>query len=221
MDAATFFARLNALMKDHPPAAADADAMKRFAAIGVAPGKPFDLAKLDPAVAKEVERGSHAAREKIVAGAKKLPGNTVNNWLVPIDKMGRYGTDYLFRSIVARIGLGSNLPEDGVYPITRVDAEGRATDRREPLRDSLRQGAAPAGRRVLVGDACTTRSKPSWTIRSTATPSAIATSSKFDADGSLTLYVQHESPGKDKESNWLPAPKDSVQRDHAAVLAEG
>ena len=52
MDAATFFARLNALMKDNPPAAADAEAMKRFAAIGVAPGKPFDSAKLDPAVAR-------------------------------------------------------------------------------------------------------------------------------------------------------------------------
>ena len=47
MDAATFFARLNTVMKDNPPAAADADAMKRFAAIGVAPGKPFDPAKLD------------------------------------------------------------------------------------------------------------------------------------------------------------------------------
>ncbi len=126
MDAATFFARLNALMKDNPPAAADADAMKRFAAIGVAPGKPFDPAKLDPAVAKGVERGARAAREKIVAEAQKPLGKTVNNWSVMTDKMGRYGTDYLFRSIIALVGLGSNLPEDAVYPITRVDAEGKA-----------------------------------------------------------------------------------------------
>ena len=152
MDAATFFARLNTLMKDNPPAAADADAMKRFAAIGVAPGKPFDPAKLDPAVAKGIERGARAAREKIVAEAKKPLGKTVNNWSVVTDKIGRYGTDYLFRSVIALVGLGSNLPEDAIYPLTRVDAEGKATDRREPLRDSLRQGATPAGRRVLVGD---------------------------------------------------------------------
>jgi hypothetical protein len=58
------FARLNAVMKDNPPADADADAMKRFAAISVAPGKPFDPAKLDPAVAKGIKRGARAAQEK-------------------------------------------------------------------------------------------------------------------------------------------------------------
>ncbi len=116
MDAATFFARLNTLMKDNPPAAADADAMKRFAAIGVAPGKPFDAAKLDPTVAKGIESGSRAAREKIVAEAKKPLGKTVNDWSVIIDSIGRYGTDYQFRAIVARIGLGSNLAEDSIYP---------------------------------------------------------------------------------------------------------
>ena len=55
MDAATFFTRLNALMKDNPPAAADAPAMAKFAAIGVAPGKAFDWKNLDPAVARELE----------------------------------------------------------------------------------------------------------------------------------------------------------------------
>ena len=207
MDAATFFARLNALMKDNPPAAADADAMKRFAAIGVAPGKPFDPAKLDPAVAKGIERGCHAAREKIVAEAKKPLGNTVNNWSVMIDKMGRYGTDYLFRSIVARVGLGSNLPEDGVYPITRVDAEGK------PLTGANRYVIRFAKGQLPPVDAF-------WSVTMYNSKQAFVDNPinryaigdrdklKFDDDGSLTLYVQHESPGKDKESNWLPAPKD-------------
>ena len=126
MHAGTFFARLNVLMKDNPPAAADAEAMKRFAAMGVAPSKPFDPAKLDPAVAKGVERGARAAREKIDAEAKKPLGKVVNNWSVMTDRVGRYGTDYLFRSAVARVVLGANLPEDTVYPMTRVDAEGKA-----------------------------------------------------------------------------------------------
>ena len=125
MDAATFFARLNTLMKDNPPADADADAMKRFAAIGVAPGAPFDAAKLDPTVAKGLESGCRAAQAKIVAEAKKPLGKTVNGWSVVTEGIGRYGTNYQFRSIIARVGLGSNLPEDTVYPITRVDAEGK------------------------------------------------------------------------------------------------
>ena len=43
---------------------------------------------------------------------------------------------------------------------------------------------------------------------------------KYDADGALTLYFQNESPGKDQEANWLPAPKGPVQSDHAPLRAE-
>ena len=207
MDAATFFARLNALMKDNPPAAADADAMKRFAAIGVAPGKPFDPAKLDPAVAKGIERGAHAGREKIVAEAKKPLGNTVNNWSVMIDKMGRYGTDYLFRAVVARIGLGSNLPEDAVYPFTRVDAEGKPLTGANRYVIRFAKGQLPP---VGAFWSVTMYNSKQAFVDNPINRYAIGDRDKlkFDADGSLTLYVQHESPGKDKESNWLPAPKD-------------
>jgi hypothetical protein len=207
MDAGTFFARLNTLMKDNPPAPADADAMKRFAAIGVAPGKPFDPAKLDPAVAKGIERGARAGREKIDADAKKPLGHTVNNWSVATEGIGRYGTDYQFRAVVARIGLGSNLPEDSIYPYTRVDAEGK------PLIGANRYVIRfPKGQLPPV-DAF-------WSVTVSNSKQALVANPidryaigdrdklKVDDDGSLTLYVQHDPPGKDKESNWLPAPTD-------------
>jgi hypothetical protein len=207
MDAATFFSRLNTLMQGNPPAAADADAMKRFAAIGVAPGKPFDAMKLDPAVAKGAERGARAARGKIDAEAKKLMGKGVKGWSVMTDKVGRWGTDYLFRSAIARIGLGTNLPEDAVYPITRVDAAGNALTGANRYVIRFAKGQLPP-----VG--------AFWSVTMYNSKQAFVDNPinryvigdrdklKLGADGSLTLYVQRESPGKDKESNWLPASMD-------------
>jgi hypothetical protein len=207
MDAGTFFARLNTLMKDNPPAAADAETMKRFAAIGVAPGKPFDPAMLDPAVAKGVERGARAAREKIDAEAKKPLGKVVNNWSVLTDRVGRYETDYLFRSAVARVLLGANLPEDTVYPMTRVDAEGKALTGANRYVIRFAKGKLPP-----VGafwSVSMYNSKQAF-VDNPINRYAIGDRDRlsFDDDGSLTLYVQHESPGQDKESNWLPAPTD-------------
>jgi hypothetical protein len=206
MGASTFFARLDTLMKDNPPAAADAEAMERFAAIGVALSRPFDSAKLDPAVAKGVERGARAAREKIDAEAKKPLGKVVNNWSVMTARVGRFGTDYPFRSAIARVVLGANLPEDTVYPMTRLDAEGKALTGANRYVIRFAKGKLPP-----VG--------AFWSVSMYNSKQAFVDNPfnryaigdrdrlKFEDDGSLTLYVQHESPGKDKESNWLPAPK--------------
>ena len=207
MDAATFFARLNALMKDNPPAAADADAMKRFAAIGVAPGKPFDPAKLDPAVAKGIESGCPCRTGEDRRRGQEAAGKDGQRLVGDDRKIGRYGTDYLFRSIVALVGLGTNLPEDAVYPLTRVDAEGK------PLTGANRYVIRfPKGQLPPVGAfwSVTMYNSKQAFVDNPINRYAIGDRDKlkFDDDGSLTLYVQHESPGKDKESNWLPAPKD-------------
>jgi hypothetical protein len=207
MDTAMFFARLNTLMKHDPPAAADADALKRFAALGVAPGKPFDPAKLDPAVAKGIETGVRAAREKIVAEAKKPFGKVVNNWSIMTAGIGRYGTDYLFRSVIALVGLGSNLPEDATYPLTRVDAEGKALTGANRYVIRFAKGQLPP---VSAFWSVTMYNSKQAFVDNPINRYAIGDRDKlkFDDDGSLTLNVQQESPGKDKESNWLPAPKD-------------
>ncbi len=207
MDAATFFVRLNTLMKDNPPADADADAMKRFTAISVAPGKPFDPAKLDPTVAKGIERGARAAQEKIVAEAKKPFGKVVNNWSIMTDRIGRYGTDYLFRSVIALVGLGTNLPEDATYPLARVDAEGKPLTGANRYMIRFAKGQLPP---VGAFWSVTMYNSKQNFVDNPINRYAIGDRDKlkFDDDGSLTLYIQPESPGQDRESNWLPAPKD-------------
>ena len=122
------------------------------------------------------------------------------------DTMGVYGNYYLKRAIVAQLGLGANLPEDAIYPLNLGDDDRQAARRRQQLHDPFRQGRAAAGRRLLVDHALRRRRLPG---RQPLNRFAVSSwmPFKYNADGSLDLYFQNESPGKDKEANWLPAPK--------------
>jgi hypothetical protein len=205
MSAGTFFARLNALMRDNPPSDADAPALKRFAAIGVAPGKPFDVSTLDPGVARDIERGVRAARESILTQTLKPQANRVNGWNLQTG-LGRYGTDYALRAATAQAGLGANLPEDALYPWTRVDADGRPLTGANRYVLHFAKGQLPP---VSAFWSVTLYNPEHFFVDNPIGRYAIGDRDplKFDEDGSLTLFVQHESPGRDRESNWLPAPE--------------
>jgi hypothetical protein len=207
MDANTFFSRLSALMKDNPPAAADTDALKRFAPLGIVPGKLFDLKSLDPAVAKNLEDGVRSGLAKIVAEAKKPHGKVLNGWEF-MSNVGRYGTDYLWRAVVALVGLGANLPEDAVYPRATKDAGGQPLTGANNYVIRFAKGQLPP---VGAFWSITLYNSRQFFVPNPIKRYAIGDRDKlkFDNDGSLTLYVQNESPGKDKESNWLPAPKEA------------
>jgi hypothetical protein len=206
MDAQTFFGRLNALMQANPPAAADAKAMQKFAAIGIAPGKKFSLEGLDPAVKTALEKGVKDAYQEILAEAKKPRGKVVNGWILAYD-LGSYGTKYLHRAAVAWVGLGANLPEDAIYPITRVDGEGKPLTGQNKYVMHFTKDQIPP---VKAFWSLTLYNDKQAFVENPLNRYAIGDRDKlkFNPDGSLDLYIQHESPGKDKESNWLPAPKD-------------
>jgi hypothetical protein len=207
MDAATFFGRLNALMQDNPPAAADAPALARFAAIGVAPGKPFDLKNMELAVARGLERSVRAGQAQIVTNTRRAQGTKVNGWDL-FTKTGSYGTDYLWRAIVALTGLGANLPEDATYPRATVDADGQPLTGANRYMVRFAKGQLPP---VNAFWSLTMYNAKQAFVQNPINRYAIGNRDKLklDPDGSLTLHVHPDSPGKDKESNWLPAPKDS------------
>jgi hypothetical protein len=171
------------------------------------PGKAFDAGSLDPAVAKGLERGVSDAREKLIAEAKKPRGKTINNWSVMIDKMGRYGPDYEFRAVIALIALGANLPEDAIYTRATVDADGKPLTGASQYVIRFPKGQTPP---VEAFWSVTMYNSKQFFVANPIDRYAIGDRDKlkFADDGSLTLYVQNESPGKDKESNWLPAPKE-------------
>jgi len=207
MDAQTFFGRLNALMQANPPAAADAEAMKKFAAIGIALGKKFSLEGLDPAVKTALEKGVKDAYQEILAEAKKASGKVVNGWLISYD-LGSYGTNYPQRAAIAWVGLGANLPEDAIYPMTRVDGDGKPLTGKNKYVMHFTKDQIPP---VKAFWSLTLYNDKQFFVENPLNRYAIGDRNKlkFNPDGSLDLYIQHESPGKDKESNWLPAPKDS------------
>jgi hypothetical protein len=204
MDAGSFFSRLNALMKANPPAAADAGAMKRFSAIGVSAGRPFDLKSVDIEGVEALNRGIQEGFSKIKEEAAKPQGRQVNGWDIMYD-LGRYKTNYLLRAVVAMIGLGANLPEDALYPRATRDAEG------QPLVGSNRYIIRfPNDQLPPVGAfwSLTMYNAKHRFEKNTINRYAIGDRDKlkFEPDGSLTLYIQNQSPGSDKEANWLPAP---------------
>ena len=106
MSAGEYFKLLAALMKDNPPAKADAPMVAKLKRLGIEPGKDFDLAKLDPPSPRALEGVPKIALERIMAHFKNA-GTDVNGWIFTT-KAGLYGTDYLQRAFVTAIGLGAN-----------------------------------------------------------------------------------------------------------------
>ena len=207
LDANAFFSRLNALMNENPPTTADAEALKRFAPLGLAPGKPFDLKALDPAVAKSLQDAVRNGLARIAAEAKAGHGQALNGWEFMTD-VGQYGTNYLWRAVVAMVGLGANLPGDAIYPRATKDADGQPLTGTNDYVVRFPQGQLPPVRAFW---SITLYNSKQFFASNPIHRYAIGDRDKlkFDDDGSLTIYIQNQSPGKDKESNWLPAPKDS------------
>src|SRR5262249_21979682 len=105
-----------------PPAQEDEPILARMAKIGIVPGKPFDMAKLDPAVQAALKGLPKMALQKIEAN-KNIVGKMVNGWVIT-KGLGIYGTNYMKRAVVAAFGWPANRQKDAVYPYTEVDSDG-------------------------------------------------------------------------------------------------
>jgi hypothetical protein len=204
MDAETFFNLLAYAMEKNPPAKEDAPTIKKMAKIGIIPGMSFELSRFTAENAKAVEKAPALALKKIMAH-KKVSGKEVNGWLITT-KTGHYGTDYLQRALIAAIGLGANLPEDAVYPLASADGIGKKLNGAHEYVLKFAKGKTPPSK----GFWSLTMYTPDYFFvpnskhKYTVSPRDDLT---FNKNGSLSLYIQHKSPGKAKEANWLPAPK--------------
>jgi hypothetical protein len=203
MDAATYFKLLAELLKTNPPAAADGPMVAKLAKIGIVPGQDFDMSKVDPAVAKALQAAPKTAQEKIMTELKNL-GAPVNGWVYST-KLGIYGTEYLVRALVTAIGLGANRGQDAIYPTSETDAEGKPYDGANKYVMHLNKGEMPP---VDGFWSLTMYDADYFFVANKLNRYTLSQRNKFkvNKDGSVDLYIQNASPGKDKEANWLPAP---------------
>ena len=174
-----------------------------MAKIGIVPGKEFDISKLDAAMAKGLQGVPKAGVEQIMAYFKKA-GLEVNGWQI-MTKTGEYGTDYIQRAFVTAIGLGANRPQDAVYPTSETDPNGKGYSGANNYVMHFPKGQTPPADGFW---SLTMYNGNYFFIKNSLNRFTLSPRNtlKYNEDGSLDLYIQKNSPGKDKESNWLPAP---------------
>jgi hypothetical protein len=205
MSAAKYFTYAAELLKVNPPHMTDQPIIAQMKEIGIEVGKSFDFEKLDPTVKQALETVPAEAQALMKWKVPTL-ARVVNHWSMNTDTMGVYGNYYLKRAIVAQVGLGANLPEDAIYPLNLGDYEGRPLDGANKYVLHFEKGATPP---VNAFWSITLYDNEGFQVGNKLNRFAVSSYMpfKFNGDGSLDLYFQNESPGKDFEANWLPAPK--------------
>jgi hypothetical protein len=198
-----FIGYLNALLPFMPTVPAERPMMARFARIGIGPGRPFDPNRLDPATRRAIEEGVATAAANLRSRA--LAQKSSKGFFGTREELG---PDYLtFRAMGAMLGIYGNSSEEAFYASQQTGPDGQVLDGRRKW--VLR---FPAGQLPPVSEF--------WSITMYNLPQRLLVANPIDrysigdrtkglklgADGSLEIYLQHENPGPDKQSNWLPAP---------------
>jgi len=198
---------MNRALTENPPEARLAALVELFGKIGVGPGHDVDA--LDDATKRGLARAAVDGRQLLKnAISSGLLGSRVNNWNIPPKSFGRAGLvdDFMLRGALQCLGgIVANDPEEAVYFNTSVDAVGAAFDGGKRYTIRFAPGQLPKVNAFWS----LTLYDPTYNFTENPIDRyAIGDRSqglKRDPDGGLTLYVQRGSPGKDKESNWLPS----------------
>ena len=197
-----------------PPGPEEKDIREKLARLGVVAGKPFDFEALSPEQKAAAAEGMKAGEEKVKQTVTTL-GKNVNGWIVSDPDGGRafFNGNWPKRAAAAMAGIYGNDSAEATYPLAKTLPDG------EPLDGSKHNYSLtfPAGQLPPVNAFWSVTmydGKSQLLIKNPINRylinSPMLPNMKKNADGSLTLYIQKDSPGKDKESNWLPAPNDLI-----------
>jgi len=211
---ANYFQYLDAALEFIPITDENKAIRAKLASIGIGPGKTFDFKDLSPkhktSFIEAMKAGDAQVSKYLATGTKK-----VNNWNIGafFGDQKFFSGDWLKRAAGAKAGIYANDAIEATYPYTRVDGNGETLDTsKHNYTLTFPAGETPPvnafwsvtmydGKSQLLIKNPINR----YIINSPMVPNM-----KKNADGSLTIYIQKDSPGKDLEANWLPAPNDTV-----------
>lgn len=215
MKTAAFIDYFNLLLTQVTVPATEGELVQRFARIGIVPGQLSASTRLAPATRDAIDEGVSAALMKISKAAQNLSavegvtGRSEGGWEGLVGIFGSpkvMGSRYLVRAAAAMLGLYGNDAQEAYYPIGNSDAAGDSYDGTRDYIMHFEKSELPPV------DAF-------WSVTMYGLPDQLMVANpidrysigdrsklRYEENGSLTVYVQHESPGKSKESNWLPAP---------------
>ena len=203
-----FFNNLNFVLQFCPTVPSEKALMERFARIGVGAGKTFDASKLSPEMKTAIEQGMADAWVAFDGLKKDFEEGKLNSGDVFGTRAYLKG-NYLYRMGAAVLGIYGNSKQEALYPAYYVDEAKQKLDGTNRYTLRFAPGQLPP---VNAFWSLTMYDEPQSLL--VANPlnrylinSPMLPQLKRDADGGLTLIIQNESPGKDKEANWLPAPK--------------
>lgn len=205
---AEFFNNLNFALQFCPVHPSEKELRERFSKIGIEAGKVFDVSKLSPETKKSMEDGIKDAWADLAVIKTKLETGELSTG----DGFGTrefLKNNYAFRMSAAALGIYGNTKEEALYPAYYTDRSGEKLDGKNRYTLRFSPNEYPP---VNSFWSMTMYDQPASLL--VANPinryllnSAMMSQFKKDKDGGVTFYIQAKSPGKDKESNWLPAPK--------------
>lgn len=205
-----FFRILNFLLQFTQLHPSEQALMMRFAKAGVGAGKPFDVAALSPEQREAVQQGMADAWQAFARFKAEMVDTGKKSSSDGFGTRAFLRNDYLMRMSSAVLGIYGNSKEEANYPAYFTDSEGKPLDgathrytvRFEPGKLPPVNSFWSLTMYELPASLLTENPLDRYLINSPMTPSLLQ-----DKDGGVTLYIQHESPGKEREANWLPAPK--------------
>lgn len=212
---------INRAMLEVPADPRDADMLQSFARIGIGPG--LDIDTLNDSTKRGLARAALDGREIIYDAFAAGYGQTsINGWNYPPPQTGRMSQarDWLLRAIQPAVGFNANDPIEATYINASVDGEGNPLTGQNRYVIHFEKGSEP---KVKAFWSLTMYNKDYNLVANPIDRFSVGDRSgmRRDADGGLTIYLQTDSPGLAKESNWLPAPDGPFFLFLRAYLPEG
>ena len=197
----TFFDELPTVMRSVPPLPGEESLYKWI-------GSVLDAATKDPEIKKTLKETAIAAERELISPFFEWRYNgrsAGNGWNSPVNN-AEWGTDYLNRTATAKSNMFDNRPDETKYIYRDNDSQGRQLNGHNSYAITFAKGQTPPVQGfwslTLYNDLHLFNPNPLRRY-------SLGTKNKdlkYNADGSMTLYAGVKSSGKDKESNWLPAP---------------